>query len=91
MDEANQSAPTAPAKPYWFPAKSYGWGWGLPATWQGWIVFILFLAGLSAGSLIVPVDRNPALYVAYVTALAVLFLLVCWWKGEPTRWRWGKK
>ena len=27
---------------YWFPAKRYGWGWGLPSTWQGWIV----LAGL---------------------------------------------
>jgi hypothetical protein len=23
---------------YWFPAKRYGWGWGLPVTWQGWAV-----------------------------------------------------
>ena len=23
---------------YWFPARRYGWGWGLPATWQGWLV-----------------------------------------------------
>ena len=24
---------------YWFPAKRYGYGWGLPGTWQGWLVF----------------------------------------------------
>lgn len=23
---------------YWFPAKRYGWGWGLPSSWQGWVV-----------------------------------------------------
>ena len=23
---------------YWFPAKRYGWGWGMPNTWQGWLV-----------------------------------------------------
>jgi hypothetical protein len=22
-------------KTYWFPAKRYGWGWGLPTVWQG--------------------------------------------------------
>jgi hypothetical protein len=20
---------------FWFPAKRYGWGWGLPVKWQG--------------------------------------------------------
>ena len=20
---------------YWFPVKRYGWGWGLPGTWEG--------------------------------------------------------
>ena len=27
---------------YWFPAKRYGWGWGLPATWEGWAVMAGF-------------------------------------------------
>jgi len=26
---------------YWFRAKRYGWGWGLPITWQGWVVFVV--------------------------------------------------
>jgi hypothetical protein len=24
----------------WFPSKSYGWGWGLPHVWQGWVALI---------------------------------------------------
>jgi len=27
---------------YWFPAKRYGWGWGIPVTWQGWAVMAIF-------------------------------------------------
>ena len=26
-------------KEYWFAAKTYGWGWGLPTVWQGWLVY----------------------------------------------------
>jgi hypothetical protein len=26
---------------YRFPA-SYGWGWGLPYSWQGWLVLVCF-------------------------------------------------
>ena len=36
--------------PYWFHAKRYGWGWGLPATWQGWVVLIMWIAIVTAGS-----------------------------------------
>lgn len=31
---------------YWFSDKRYGWGWGLPSAWQGWVVlvgYVLFL------------------------------------------------
>ncbi len=27
---------------YWFPAKRYRWGWGLPSVWQGWVVMGIF-------------------------------------------------
>ena len=26
----------------WFPAKRYGYGWGLPIRWQGWVVSVLY-------------------------------------------------
>jgi hypothetical protein len=35
---------TSPEPRYWFPAKRYGWGWGSPATWQGWVVLLAWLA-----------------------------------------------
>jgi len=28
---------------YWFRAKRYGFGWGLPLAWQGWVFFLLWL------------------------------------------------
>jgi hypothetical protein len=37
---------------YWFPAKRYGWGWGLPVTWQGWLV--AFIALTVAGGFVFP-------------------------------------
>ena len=35
---------------YWFPAKTYGWGWGIPATWQGWTVSLAFFVLLFGGA-----------------------------------------
>jgi hypothetical protein len=32
-----------PPSPYWFPAKSYGWGWGPPTCWQRWAVLVAVL------------------------------------------------
>jgi hypothetical protein len=77
---------------YWFPAKRYGWGWGFPITWQGWVVLALFLGLIVGGALlfrVVAPQKALAAYLAYVGALSVLFVGVCWLKGEPPRWRWG--
>lgn len=72
----------------WFAAKDYGWGWGLPLRWQGWVVLLGFLALLLAGA---PLARQaPLLYVAYGATLAAILLGLCYWKGETPRWRWGK-
>lgn len=30
---------TSKNKNIWFPAKKFGWGWGLPKVWQGWVTF----------------------------------------------------
>jgi hypothetical protein len=34
---------------YWFAAKRYGWGWGIPSSWQGWLVLAAFGALLVVG------------------------------------------
>jgi hypothetical protein len=74
---------------YWFPAKRYGWGWGPPATWQGWAVLIAFFILVIAGVFIVPPQHSPVRFVGYVVILLIALTGVCWWKGEPPRWRWG--
>lgn len=74
---------------YWFPAKRYGWGWGLPAKWQGWLVLAVFVGLLGAGAILFPPRSAPVFYFAYVIVLGALLLGVCWLKGEPPRWRWG--
>jgi drug/metabolite transporter (DMT)-like permease len=74
---------------YWFPSKRYGWGWGLPIVWQGWLVFAVFFAMVLAGVFLFPPRQMLAAYLFYIAVLSVALLGVCWFKGEPPRWRWG--
>ena len=74
---------------YWFRAKRHGWGWGLPLTWEGWVVLAAFIVLIVAGGLVFPPTRAPPAFIAFVVGLSVLLVAVCWLKGEPPRWRWG--
>ena len=58
-------------KSIWFPAKRYGWGWGLPLTWQGWMVVVLYFVLLGAGTFVFDPDERPVLYVVYTGILKV--------------------
>mgnify|MGYP006274330313 FL=1 len=75
---------------YWFPAKTYGWGWGLPTCWQGWAVIVGYLGLLWANAQWHPPSEYPIGYFVGVTALTLLLVAICWRVGEPPRWRWGK-
>lgn len=76
---------------FWFPAKRYGWGWGPPERWQGWLVLVLYalLLVLSA-ILFLPAD-NIAAFLACTAALTAALIVVCWVKGEKPGWRWGNR
>jgi hypothetical protein len=79
-----------PQSEYWFRAKKYGWGWGLPLKWQGWAVLIAFFALLAAGNiLLVVLTHSPILFVAYLAVLTAALIGICYAKGEPPKWRWG--
>ena len=73
---------------YCFPAKRVGWGWGMPVTWQGWLVLLLFFALLIAGGLLLLPARGELVFLGYTALLVALLACVCWLKGEPPRWRW---
>ena len=73
---------------YWFPAKRYGWGWGVPSTWQGWLTLLLFIATVVFDGILFAGRNWPAYSISLAGALAAL-IAICLWKGEPPRWRWG--
>lgn len=74
---------------HWFPAKRYGWGWGLPCTWQGWATLVAYLVIVATISVLLA-DR-PAPLSAAIGVASLLLVGICWIKGEPPRWRWGGK
>ena len=87
-------------KEYWFRAKDYGWGWGLPLTWQGWLSFLTFAVILvcSLSLLIFPYTDSSvplANWVIFFSIFALdVFMLVAvsYRYGETPEWRWkGKK
>ena len=77
-------------KSYWFPAKSFGWGWGLPSVWQGWVVLFAFLLGITALPFIVDPSTHLGSFLAVAAVLAAFLLVICYTKGEPPKWRWGQ-
>jgi len=74
---------------YWFPAKRYGWGWGPPTAWQGWLVLIVFFALVLIGAIVLLPGGGPAPFLLYTVALVAVLLAICWLKGERPTWRWG--
>jgi hypothetical protein len=81
---------TSKQQNYWFRAKGYGWGWGLPGTWQGRGVLILWLTSfILGGRYLVP--RNLYAHLAFSVAMVGLLLSICYKKGEPPRWRFGDR
>jgi hypothetical protein len=76
---------------FWFPAKTYGWGWGLPDTWQGRAVLVVFVVALVVGAVLIDPRHRPVHFVAYTIVMNVGLGIVCWITGEPPRWRWGSR
>lgn len=72
----------------WFAAKRYGYGWGFPTRWQGWLVLVgYFGAVITASFRFIPLHR--AEFFVSVVVLTLALLVVCTWKGEAPKWRWG--
>lgn len=81
-------------KKLWFKAKRYGWGW-YPATWQGWLVIVLFIVVMTLNSM--RINRNaenltevPLNFFIETVALIAILLFICYKTGEKPKWRWGK-
>jgi hypothetical protein len=75
----------------WFPAKRYGWGWGPPVKWQGWVALFVFLGIVLLAPFLFPPTRNLPALLAVVFLASLAFGLICWWKGESPGWRSGDR
>jgi hypothetical protein len=76
--------------PEWFAAKRYGYGAGLPITWQGWLSTILFMAAaIAVGA---NFGDRPLVAVAILVPLTIVFMVIA---ARTTkggwRWRWGEE
>jgi hypothetical protein len=81
----------ATTKEVWFPAKKYGWGWGIPRTWQGWFVLVAFAVVLVVARIWFPPQTAPVAFYMLLGLDTVGLLVACYLKGEPPRWRWGEE
>ena len=74
--------------PEWFAAKRYGYGAGLPISWQGWAISVAFTAIVCA--IAFRFGDRPLVIVALIVPLSLLLVLIA---ARTTRggwrWRWG--
>jgi len=91
MAPATPTSATPPTSAYWFPAKRYGWGWGKPATWQGWAVLLGFCGLQLAGLRVFDLPAQALGFVLWTAVLSAVLLVICWRTGEPPKWRWGTR
>jgi hypothetical protein len=74
--------------PEWFAPKRFGYGTGLPITWQGWAITLCFVAVVIAVAVLF--RDQPARLIAALTPITIAFLVIC---ARTTRggwrWRWG--
>ena len=74
----------------WFAPKRFGYGAGLPLSWQGWLLTLGYVPLLLLSTLLVRYSWIG--YASVVTMLTVVFIVIC---ARTTRggwrWRWGEK
>ena len=67
----------------WFGRKKLGWGWGLPQTWQGWMVIILFITSIISFRFI---SSTPSMFVALVLLAVIMLFILAWLTSGKPEW-----
>ena len=74
--------------PEWFAPKRYGFGSGVPISWQGWAVMAIYFVVVLGGALLFA--KRPMILLSIVFPATVIFLVIA---AKTTRggmrWRWG--
>ena len=75
--------------PEWFAPKRYGMGSGVPISWQGWLVLLVYVT-IVLGAFFLFRATSPASIAVLVIATAVLLVIASRTTKGGWRWRWGK-
>src|SRR5271165_4366369 len=60
----------------------------LPLAWQGWVFFFSWILIVPLGVRFLAPGSKPMRW-AFIAAMVILLLVICYWKGEPTGRRWN--
>jgi len=74
--------------PEWFAPKRYGLGSGLPVSWQGWLVLLVY-SGTVMGAFFLFGEKSPATIASILIATALLLVIAWRTTRGGWRWRWG--
>jgi hypothetical protein len=82
---------------HWFIPKRYGYGLE-PASWQGWIATLLFIAVLMGAAYIdLPLEDEPSIkdmgrFILDLIFLSAIFTILALPKTKgKMKWRWGDR
>lgn len=80
---------------HWFKAKTYGYGW-TPCSWQGWVAMIVYILFIIKLFLYIDVWSKSAIkmifeFIVPIILSTFLLTVLCVYKGEKAKWRWGDK
>lgn len=84
MNRLTRRAPLRPG--YWFRPKRIGWG-ATPATWQGWLLTLAFVA--LAALLGNAAEHRGEIWLLLLAPLVLGFVWLRWRKTDG-EWRWRR-
>lgn len=71
----------------WFLPKRYGIGAGLPISWQGWVLLLVFAVSLV---MVIAAVRGPVAIVPVLLLVAVFSAIAVTKTRGGWKWRWGR-
>lgn len=74
----------------WFAPKRYGYGAGLPISWQGWAVMLAYIGVIGLAVWLLPPKPANILAVVVPATVALIIVTMRTTRGG-WRWRWGEK
>lgn len=73
----------------WFAPKRYGYGAGLPISWQGWLITAVFMAVVIRAAILF--SETPIIFFGIlIPATLALIIISARTTRGGWRWRWGK-